>query len=106
MATENRHDAGPAPARASHPDRHGLEAFHGNSSGPGWHVELDDLADAAVPLSLVAFDLNAGTEAVLCEGPAVDAIVAACSIPGIFPPVAIGEQLLVDGGVVNSVCVS
>jgi NTE family protein len=66
------------------------------------HVELDDLADAAVPLSLVAFDVNAGTEAVLCDGPAVDAIVAACSIPGIFPPVAIGEKLLVDGGVVNN----
>src|SRR6476619_4579186 len=44
------------------------------------HVELDDLADAPVPLSLVAFDVNAGTEVVLCDGPAVDAIVAACSI--------------------------
>jgi NTE family protein len=66
------------------------------------HVELADLADAAVPLSLVAFDVNAGTEAVLCDGPAIDAIVAACSIPGIFPPVAIGEKLLVDGGVVNN----
>jgi len=54
-------------------------------------VELEDLVDAAVPLSLVAFDINAGTEAVLCDGPAVDAIVAACSIPGILPPVAIGE---------------
>jgi NTE family protein len=66
------------------------------------HVELDDLADAPVPLSLVAFDVNTGTEAVLCDGPAVDAIVAACSIPGIFPPIAIGEKLLVDGGVVNN----
>jgi NTE family protein len=66
------------------------------------HVELDDLADAAVPLSLVAFDVKAGTEAVLRHGPAIDAILAACSIPGIFPPVAIGEQLLVDGGVVNN----
>lgn len=66
------------------------------------HVELNDLADAAIPLSLVAFDVNAGSEAVLRDGPAIDAILAACSIPGIFPPVAIGEQLLVDGGVVNN----
>jgi NTE family protein len=66
------------------------------------YVELDDLADARVPLSLVAFDVSAAEEAVLCDGPAVDAIVAACSIPGIFPPVAIGEKLLVDGGVVNN----
>ncbi|MCW3064550.1 MAG: hypothetical protein JWN32_1722, partial [Solirubrobacterales bacterium] len=66
------------------------------------HVEIDDLADAAVPLSLVAFDVTSGTETVLSDGPAVDAIVAACSIPGIFPPVAIGDRLLVDGGVVNN----
>jgi NTE family protein len=66
------------------------------------HVELDDLADAVVPLHLVAFDVTAGTETVLSEGLALDAIVASCSIPGIFPPVAIGDKLLVDGGVVNN----
>jgi NTE family protein len=38
----------------------------------------------------------------LSEGPACDAIVASCSIPGIFPPVAIGDMLLIDGGVVNN----
>jgi NTE family protein len=66
------------------------------------HVEIDDLADAAIPLHLVAFDMRAGTESVLSGGPAVDAILASCSIPGVFPPVAIGEQLLVDGGIVNN----
>jgi NTE family protein len=66
------------------------------------HVQLEDLADARVPLHLVAYDIAAGDETVLCEGPALEAIVAACSIPGIFPPVPIGEKLLVDGGVVNN----
>jgi len=66
------------------------------------HVELEDLSDAAVPLSVIAFDVISGAEAVLCDGPASDAIVAACAIPGIFPPVAVGEKLLVDGGVVNN----
>ena len=66
------------------------------------HVELTDLSDAAVPLSVAAFDVITGTETVLCDGSAPDAIVAACAIPGIFPPVAIGEKLLVDGGVVNN----
>jgi NTE family protein len=70
------------------------------------HVELDDLADAAVPLSLIAFDVTAGAEVALGDGPAVDAILAACSIPGIFPPMAIGEKLLVDGGVVNNTPIS
>src|SRR4051812_3789885 len=49
------------------------------------HIELDDLADAAVPLSLVAFDVTAGSETLLSAGPAVDSILASCSIPGIFP---------------------
>jgi NTE family protein len=66
------------------------------------HVELVDLADARVPLHLVAFDVTAGTETVLSGGPAAQAILASCSIPGIFPPVAIGDKLLVDGGVVNN----
>jgi NTE family protein len=66
------------------------------------HVQLQDLADAATPLHVVAFDISAGDEAVLSEGPALDAIMAACSIPGILPPVAIGNTLLIDGGVVNN----
>jgi NTE family protein len=48
------------------------------------------------------YDINVGGETVLCEGPAIDAIVAACSIPGVFPPVPIGDKLLIDGGVVNN----
>jgi NTE family protein len=70
------------------------------------HVQLRDLADAAIPLHLVAFDISLGEEAVLSEGSALDSIVAACSIPGIFPPVAIGERLLIDGGVANNTPIS
>ena len=70
------------------------------------HIELDDLADAAVPLRLIAFDVTSGAETLLSEGPAVDAILAASSIPGIFPPVSMGEKLLVDGGVVNNTPIS
>jgi len=66
------------------------------------HIQLDDLADAAVPLRLVAFDLISGAETLLDRGPALEAVVAACSIPGIFPPVPVGDRLLVDGGVVNN----
>jgi NTE family protein len=51
---------------------------------------------------VVTFDILAGDETVLSDGPAIDAIVAACSIPGILPPVVIGDKLLIDGGVVNN----
>ena len=69
-------------------------------------LELEDLAGAAVPLHLVAFDLVAGRELLLSEGPALEAVVAAASIPGVFPPVEIGERCLIDGGVVNSTPIS
>ena len=72
----------------------------------GRHVEFDDLADASIPLHLVAFDLVEGRELVLSEGPAVDSVVAAASIPGVFPPVAIGARRLIDGGVVNNTPIS
>src|SRR4051812_6344313 len=41
------------------------------------HVQIHDLADAVTPLHVVAFDVSSGEEAVLSEGPALDAIVGA-----------------------------
>jgi NTE family protein len=70
------------------------------------HLDFRDLAEAPIPLHLVAFDLVEGREVLLSDGPALDAIAASASIPGIFPPVAIGEHRLVDGGVANHTPVS
>jgi NTE family protein len=70
------------------------------------YLDFDDLADAAIPLHVVAFDLTEGRELLLSDGPALDAIAAAASIPGIFPPVRIGDRRLIDGGVVNNTPIS
>jgi NTE family protein len=70
------------------------------------HVEFDDIADAAIPLHVVAFDVKDGREVLLSHGPAGDAIAATAAIPGILPPVRIGERHLVDGGVVNNTPIS
>jgi NTE family protein len=70
------------------------------------HLEFGDLAEAPIPLHVVAFDVTEGREVLLSEGPAVDSIVASASIPGVFPAVAIGERRLVDGGVVNNAPIS
>ena len=69
------------------------------------YLEFQDLVNAAIPLHLVAFDLTEGRELLLSEGPAVDAVAAAASIPGVFPPVEIGHRR-VDGGVVNNTPIS
>jgi NTE family protein len=66
------------------------------------YLEFDDLADAPIPLHLVAFDLAEGREALVSRGPALESVIAAASIPGVFPPVRIGDLRLVDGGVVNN----
>ena len=70
------------------------------------HLQLERLEDADVALHVVAFDLLSGDEVVLSEGPAVDAVLAAAAIPGVFPARPWGERLLVDGGVVNNTPIS
>ena len=72
----------------------------------GRYIEFDDLAEAAVPLHLVAFDVIEGREVLVSDGPALDAIAAAAAIPGVFPPVSIGGRRLIDGGVVNNTPIS
>jgi NTE family protein len=70
------------------------------------YIEFADLSEAAVPLHVVAFDVIEGREVLLSEGPAIDAVTASAAIPGVFPPVAIGQRRLIDGGVVNNTPIS
>lgn len=60
-------------------------------------------ADARWPLALVTVDIVSGQLVVLRDGSLVEAVLATTAVPGLFPPVARGEQLLVDGGVLNNV---
>lgn len=70
------------------------------------HVEFQDIAEAAIPLHVVAFDVNEGCEVLLSEGPAVDVIAATAAVPGVLPPVRIGKRQLIDGGVANNTPIS
>ena len=58
-----------------------------------------DFAAAAVPLHVVCAELVTGREIVLSSGPVVEAVLASAAIPGVFPPVSVGGQSLVDGAV-------
>jgi NTE family protein len=70
------------------------------------YLQFEDLAQSPIPLHVVAFDLVTGREVLLSAGPAADAILAAAAVPGILPPVRIGEQRLVDAAVVNNTPIS
>jgi len=37
------------------------------------------------------------------DGPVVDAVMASCAVPGLFPPVAVGGEHFYDGGLVSSI---
>lgn len=59
------------------------------------------LEDATVPVHVIATDVE-GMAVVLSKGPAIDAILASTAIPGIFPPVRIDGQPLIDGAVARN----
>ncbi|MGN6378173.1 MAG: patatin-like phospholipase family protein [Gaiellales bacterium] len=56
------------------------------------------LEDAALPLHVVAADARSGEPVELSSGDAVEALVACCALPGLYPPVRVNGRLLVDGG--------
>jgi NTE family protein len=61
---------------------------------------FDRLEEAPVPFFPVAADLANGEAVVLSDGDVVEALMASAAIPGIFPPVEIGERMLIDGSLV------
>lgn len=54
-----------------------------------------------IPFSAVATNLNTGEETVISRGRIMTALRASSGVPGIFPPVKIGKDYFIDGGVVN-----
>jgi NTE family protein len=70
------------------------------------HIGAGDLAESPIPVHLVAYDLISARELLLSAGPAVDASLAATAIPGILPPVRIGDRRLIEAGAVNNAPIS
>jgi NTE family protein len=59
--------------------------------------------DLAVPLQCVAASIERAAEQWFSSGPLVPAILASCAVPGLLPPVRIGDEHFVDGGLVHSI---
>ena len=59
------------------------------------------LEDAAIPVHVTATNVQ-GMTVLLSKGPAIEAILASTAIPGIFPPVDIDGQALMDGAIANN----
>jgi NTE family protein len=53
--------------------------------------------ETTIPFAVVASDLASGTSQLLSSGDLLEAILASAAIPGLFPPVKIDGERLVDG---------
>jgi NTE family protein len=62
-------------------------------------VRIEDLQ---VPFQCCAASIERAAETWFATGPLAEAVAASCAVPGMFPPVRIGEEHYLDGGLVNS----
>jgi NTE family protein len=59
-----------------------------------------------IPFQCAAASIERAAEHWFDSGPLVDVLLASCAVPGILPPVQIGNEHFIDGGIVNSIPVS
>ncbi|OBF28470.1 patatin [Mycobacterium sp. ACS1612] len=59
--------------------------------------------ELAVPFECVAASIEQAREHWFNSGDLIEPVLASCALPGVFPPVRIGDQHYFDGGLVNSI---
>src|SRR3954468_3741377 len=80
--------------------------LHGNDALRALLTEALPIAlieDLPVRFECVAASIEAAAEHWFTDGPLVDAVLASAAVPGILPPVQIGGEHFMDGGIVNSI---
>ena len=80
--------------------------LHGNDALRATLTEALPIAlieDLPVRFECVAACIEAAAEHWFTAGPLVDAVLASAAVPGILPPVEIGGEHFIDGGIVNSI---
>jgi NTE family protein len=65
------------------------------------HLGTRTFYSTNIPLKIVAYDLVRREEIIINSGSLVDAVRKSVAIPGVIEPVREGEQLIIDGGVLN-----
>jgi NTE family protein len=66
------------------------------------HLPCKTLEEARIPVHVVATSLLGGMAVCFSRGPAIPVILASAAIPAAFPPVRIGDDEYIDGGVASN----
>ena len=66
-------------------------------------LPVDRIEDLPVAFQCVAASIERAGSRWFDAGPVTDAVVASCSVPGLFPPVEIDGEHYLDGGLVHSI---
>lgn len=69
-------------------------------------LAVERVEDLPVRFQCVAASIERAAEHWFEAGPLADVVLASCSVPGVLPPVKIGDEHFIDGGIVNSIPVS
>lgn len=64
------------------------------------------VADARKPLAIVATDIASGKKVTLTQCAVSQAVMASTAVPGLYAPVEIDKQMLLDGGLIENVPIS
>jgi NTE family protein len=66
-------------------------------------LPVHDFGKLHVPFQCVAASIERAAAHWFTEGPIVPAVLASCAVPGLLPPVRIGSEHFLDGGLVHSI---
>ncbi|MCE5290505.1 MAG: patatin-like phospholipase family protein [Nocardiaceae bacterium] len=66
-------------------------------------LAVERIEDLPIPFQCVAASIERAAAHWFTEGSIADAVLASCAVPGLLPPVRIGGETYIDGGIVDSV---
>ena len=66
-------------------------------------LPVQTFEDLVVPFECVAASIERAREHWFHTGDLIEPVLASCALPGVLPPVRIGDEHFYDGGLVNSI---
>jgi NTE family protein len=66
-------------------------------------LPVANIEELALPFQCVAASIERAAAHWFTEGPIVEAVLASAAVPGLLPPVRVGDEHFFDGGLVHSI---